>query len=157
MEKPVVKTVAALDIMRVLEFLPHRYPFLLVDRIIEMRGDEYGVGLKNVTANEPFFQGHFPQAPVMPGVLQVEGMAQTAGVLCMAGGHFEGRPQAVYFMAIDKVKFRKVVTPGDQLYYHMTKLRHRFNVWKYHGEARVDGEVVAEGELTAMITDRTEP
>jgi 3-hydroxyacyl-[acyl-carrier-protein] dehydratase len=156
MEKPVAKTVAAVDIMKVLEHLPHRYPFLLVDRILDMRSDEWGIGLKNVTFNEPFFQGHFPQAPVMPGVLQIEGMAQTAGILCMASGQFEGRPQAVYFMAIDKVRFRRVVSPGDQLTYHMTKMRHRFSVWKYHGEARVDGEVVAEGELTAMITDRAE-
>lgn len=147
----------AADIMKVLEYLPHRYPFLLVDRIIEMDKDNFGIGLKNVTFNEPYFQGHFPQGPVMPGVLQIEGMAQTAGAMCMCAGDFEGRPQAVYFMAIDKAKFRRVVTPGDQLHYHLTKIRHRFNVWKYRGVAMVDGVVVAEAELSAMITDRIDP
>ena len=153
-EKPT--SLAAADIMRLLELLPHRYPFLLVDRIVEMRGDEFGIGLKNVTINEPFFQGHFPGAPVMPGVLQIEGMAQTAGAMCMAARESGGPLQGVYFMAIDKAKFRRVVTPGDQLFYHLTRVRRRFNVWKYQGEARVDGEVVAEAIVTAMITDRIE-
>jgi len=150
------KSLAAADIMRLLDLLPHRYPFLLVDRILEMRGDDFGVGLKNVTINEPFFQGHFPGTPVMPGVLQIEGMAQTAGAICMAARKSTEQPQGVYFMAIDKAKFRRIVTPGDQLFYHMTKVRQRYNVWKYQGEARVNGDVVAEAVITAMITDRTE-
>ncbi len=150
------KALAAADIMRLLELLPHRYPFLLVDRILEMHGDEFGIGLKNVTINEPFFQGHFPGTPVMPGVLQIEGMAQTAGAMCMAARESTEQPQGVYFMAIDKAKFRRIVTPGDQLYYHLTKIRQRFNVWKYQGEARVNGETVAEAVITAMVTDRTE-
>ncbi|VAW09975.1 3-hydroxyacyl-[acyl-carrier-protein] dehydratase, FabZ form [hydrothermal vent metagenome] len=149
-------SLAAADIMRLLDLLPHRYPFLLVDRILEMRGDEFGIGLKNVTFNEPFFQGHFPGTPVMPGVLQIEGMAQTAGAMCMAAANLGEQPQGVYFMAIDKAKFRRVVTPGDQLFYHLTKLRRRFNVWKYQGEARVNGEIVAEAQVTAMVTNRTE-
>lgn len=149
-------SLVAADIMKLLDLLPHRYPFLLVDRILEMRGDEFGIGLKNVTINEPFFQGHFPGTPVMPGVLQIEGMAQTAGAMCMAARQVNEEPQGVYFMAIDKAKFRRIVTPGDQLFYHVTKLRQRFNVWKYHGEARVNGDVVAEAVVTAMITNRNE-
>jgi len=147
------KSLAAADIMRLLELLPHRYPFLLVDRIIEMKGDEHGIGLKNVSMNEPYFQGHFPGTPVMPGVLQIEGMAQTAGAMCMASGYIEGQPQGVFFMAIDKAKFRRVVTPGDQLFYHVTKVRHRFNVWKYQAIAKVDDEVVSEAQITAMVTN----
>lgn len=147
------RTLEAADITQILKLLPHRYPFLMVDRIIEMRGDLSGIGIKNVTYNEPYFQGHFPGNPVMPGVLQIEGMAQTAGALCMAHGGLEGRPRTVYFMTIDRARFRRPVVPGDTIYYHLSKIRHRFNVWKYRGEAKVAGTLVAEAELSAMLTD----
>jgi 3-hydroxyacyl-[acyl-carrier-protein] dehydratase len=141
------------DVKRLLELLPHRYPFLLVDRIIEMRGDESGIGIKNCTANEPHFMGHFPGSPIMPGVLIVEGMAQTAGAMCVAAGSSK-QPQLVYFMTIEKAKFRKPVVPGDRLEYHMKKLRSRARMWWFRGEARVDGVVVAEAELSAMIVEQ---
>jgi 3-hydroxyacyl-[acyl-carrier-protein] dehydratase len=146
-------TLETAEIQQILALLPHRYPFLMVDRIIEMRGDLSGVGIKNVTINEPYFQGHFPGNPVMPGVLQIEGMAQTAGALCMAHGGLKGRPRTVYFMTIDKARFRRPVVPGDTIHYHLNKIRQRFNVWKYRGEARVAGTLVAEAELSAMLTD----
>ncbi|MFT4078841.1 3-hydroxyacyl-ACP dehydratase FabZ [Rhodomicrobium lacus] len=143
------------DITRILQLLPHRYPFLLVDRIIEMDGDRSAIGIKNVTINEPFFQGHFPNFPVMPGVLLIEGMAQTAGALCMASlSGFE--PQLVYFMSIDGARFRRPVLPGDQVHFHMTKKRNRGRVWRFDGEARVNGQLVAEAEISAMIVDPNE-
>jgi 3-hydroxyacyl-[acyl-carrier-protein] dehydratase len=141
------------DIERILQLLPHRYPFLLVDRIIEMNGDESCIGIKNVTFNEPHFTGHFPGRPVMPGVLIVEGMTQTAGALCVAAIG-AGKPQIVYFTTIDNCKFRKPVIPGDRLEYHMTKLRSRRGIWWFRGEAKVDGQIVAEAEVSAMLTDR---
>jgi len=144
------------DIARLLNLLPHRYPFLLVDRIFDMDRDESAVGLKNVTINEPFFQGHFPAYPVMPGVLIIEGMAQTAGALCV---HYLGenyRPQLVYFMGIDKAKFRKPVLPGDQIFFHVRKIRSRGRAWRFYGEARVNGQVAAEAEISAMIVDTPE-
>ena len=146
-------TVETADIARILKLLPHRYPFLLIDKIIDMRGDDFGIGVKNVTINEPFFQGHFPGNPVMPGVLQIEGMAQTAGAMCMSHGDFDGKPQTVYFMTIDKARFRRPVIPGDTVHYHLTKIRHRFNVWKYRGEAKVGDTLVAEADLSAMLSD----
>jgi 3-hydroxyacyl-[acyl-carrier-protein] dehydratase len=145
------KTLEAADIARVLEMLPHRYPFLMVDRVIEMNGDLSGIGIKNVTINEPHFQGHFPGNPVFPGVLMIEGMAQTAGVLCIAA---EGVPtRGVYFLTVDKCKFRKPVRPGDTLEYHMTRLARRKMMWWYTGVAKVGGRVVCEAELGAMIVD----
>ncbi|MAA98069.1 MAG: 3-hydroxyacyl-[acyl-carrier-protein] dehydratase FabZ [Stappia sp.] len=141
------------DIMRILELLPHRYPFLMVDRIVDMKGDEAAVGIKNVTANEPHFQGHFPGQPVMPGVLIIEGMAQTAGALCVNSRGQGGKPTLVYFMTIDKAKFRKPVLPGDRLEYHMKKIRNRTNIWKFDGVALVDGVKVAEAEISAMLVD----
>jgi len=144
------------DIARLLNLLPHRYPFLLVDRIFDMDRDESAVGLKNVTINEPFFQGHFPAYPVMPGVLIIEGMAQTAGALCV---HYLGenyRPQLVYFMGIDKAKFRKPVLPGDQIFFHVRKIRSRGRAWRFYGEAKVNGQVAAEAEISAMIVDTPE-
>ncbi len=119
--------------------LPHRYPFLLVDRIVEARGDEYGVGIKNVTVNEPHFQGHFPGRPVMPGVLLIEAMAQTAGALCVASQPTGSAPSVVYLMTIDKAKFRKPVVPGDQVRFHMTRIAKKRNMWWFRGEAKVDG------------------
>ena len=140
------------DIVRLLELLPHRYPFLLVDRIIEMRADESCIGIKNVSFNEPQFQGHFPGKPVFPGVLIIEGMAQTAGALCVASQIANKKPPSkVFFMTIDNAKFRKPVEPGDVLRYHMTKLRSRRYMWWFRGEAMVDGALVAEAEVSAML------
>lgn len=141
------------DVMRVMQLLPHRYPFLLVDKIRDMVRDESAVGLKNVTINEPFFQGHFPKYPVMPGVLIIEALAQTAGALCVSHAGATNIPHIVYFMGIDKAKFRKPVVPGDQLHLHVKKLRSRGPVWRFYGEARVNDQVVAEAEISAMIVD----
>ncbi|ACB97046.1 3-hydroxyacyl-ACP dehydratase FabZ [Beijerinckia indica] len=139
------------DILRLLQSLPHRYPFLMVDRIIEARGDESGIGIKNVSVNEPQFQGHFPERPVMPGVLLIEGMAQTAGALCV-NAHAGGvKPPLVYFMTIDKAKFRKPVTPGDRVEFHMKKTNRRKDMWWYKGQAFVDGTLVCEAEIAAML------
>lgn len=151
MSEQTVTSVSSLDILKLLECLPHRYPFLLVDKIPEMRGTDYILGIKNVTFNEPHFQGHFPGAPVMPGVLIVEGMAQTAGAACVASGDAGGRAKVVYFMTIDKCKFRKPVVPGDVLEYHMTRTNRRRNMWWFHGEAKVNGQIVAEAEVSAMV------
>jgi len=140
------------DIARVMELLPHRYPFLMIDRIIEMNADISGIGVKNVTINEPFFAGHFPKKPVMPGVLLIEGMAQTAGGLVI-NNLATARNELVYFMSIDKARFRKPVLPGDTVYFHVTKIRSRANVWKFKSQARVEDVVVAEAEITAMITE----
>ncbi|HRK24912.1 MAG TPA: 3-hydroxyacyl-ACP dehydratase FabZ [Beijerinckiaceae bacterium] len=147
------KTLETFDIMRLMELLPHRYPFLLVDKIINVRGDESGIGIKNVTMNEPQFTGHFPIQPIMPGVLIIEGMAQTAGAMCVAARPSSAKLRAVYFMTIDKVKFRKPVGPGDRLEYHMTKTAQRRNMWWFRGEAVVDGQKVAEAEVSAMLVD----
>ncbi len=151
--KPGRKELGTADIVRILKLLPHRYPFLLVDKIIDMDGDSSAVGVKNVTINEPFFQGHFPNFPVMPGVLLIEGMAQTAGALCVANLDETYEPQLVYFMAIDRARFRKPVLPGDTVHYHMTKKRNRGRVWRFEGQARVNGQLVAEAEISAMIVD----
>jgi 3-hydroxyacyl-[acyl-carrier-protein] dehydratase len=143
-------TLEAADIAVILKALPHRYPFLMIDRVINIRGDEAGVGIKNVTANEPHFMGHFPENPVFPGVLMIEGMAQTAGVMCiMAAGL--GRTKSVFFLTIDNAKFRKPVTPGDTIEYHMTKTARKRNMWWYHGEAKVAGHVVAEADVGAAV------
>ncbi len=139
-----------LDIQQLLKSLPHRYPFLMVDRIIACKGDESGIGIKNVTINEPQFQGHFPERPVMPGVLLLEGMAQTAGALCIRA-HGGDAPAVVYFATIDKVKFRRPVVPGDRVEFHMTRLARRRNIWWFRGEARVDGVLCCEAEMSAML------
>jgi 3-hydroxyacyl-[acyl-carrier-protein] dehydratase len=145
-------TIDAVGIREILAALPHRYPFLMVDRITDIRGDEHGVGIKNVTINEPQFTGHFPNNPVMPGVLVLEGMAQTAGILCIRAQFGQAKPSLVYFLTIDKAKFRKPVVPGDRLEYHMDQIKRRKNMWWFRGEAKVDGEVVAEAELGAMVS-----
>jgi len=142
----------AVGILEILKALPHRYPFLMVDRIIELNGDQSAIGIKNVTFNEPQFQGHFPGQPVFPGVLMIEGMAQTAGVMCVAS-KVVGVPKSVYFMTIDKAKFRKLVVPGDVLEYHMTKKARKKNMWWYRAEAKVAGALVAEAEVGAMIVE----
>lgn len=147
-----VKKLETADIATVLKALPHRYPFLLVDRVIDIDGDERGIGIKNVTFNEPHFQGHFPGNPVFPGVLMIEGMAQTAGVLCILSIQTP-QPKAVFFLTIDKAKFRKPVRPGDTIEYHMTKISQRRTMWWYRGVAKVAGQIVAEAELGAMISD----
>jgi 3-hydroxyacyl-[acyl-carrier-protein] dehydratase len=147
----IATTLEAADIAQILQALPHRYPFLMVDRIIGMRGDEAAIGIKNVTFNEPQFQGHFPGRPVFPGVLMIEGMAQTAGALCVLSGSAEQGSKQVFFLTIDKAKFRRPVLPGDTLEYHMTKLKRRNNMWWFRGEAKVAGTIVAEAELGAMI------
>jgi beta-hydroxyacyl-ACP dehydratase FabZ len=139
------------DIGDLLRMLPHRYPFLLVDRIHSIDEDNSAIGIKNVTVNEPHFQGHFPGQPVMPGVLIIEAMAQTAGAICIKKTAGE-KPAVVYFMTIDNAKFRRPVVPGDQLEIHVKKLKNRGNIWKYACEAIVDGAKVAEAEITAMMT-----
>jgi 3-hydroxyacyl-[acyl-carrier-protein] dehydratase len=144
-------TLEAADIGTILKSLPHRFPFLLIDRIHSIRGDEFAIGLKNVTVNEPQFMGHFPERPVFPGVLMIEGMAQTAGVICILSRTPPAESRAVYFMTIDKAKFRKPVIPGDTIEYHMTKMAQRRNMWWYRGEAKVAGKLVAEAEVSAMI------
>ena len=142
-----------LDINRIMEMIPHRYPFLMIDRVIGVEPDVRAIGVKNVTINEPFFPGHFPRLPVMPGVLIIEAMAQTAAVLVVEtlGGESEGK--LVYFMSVDNARFRKPVTPGDTLHIHVYKERNRRNVWKFRGEAKVDGTLVAEATFAAMIVD----
>ena len=139
----------SLDVAAIMGLIPHRYPFLLVDRIVEIDGDQSAIGIKNVTINEPFFAGHFPGNPVMPGVLIVEAMAQTAGAICMA--QQSGCADIVYFMSIDSAKFRKPVVPGDQLELHVRKLKQRGPVWKFSCEGIVGDAVVAEAVVTAML------
>jgi 3-hydroxyacyl-[acyl-carrier-protein] dehydratase len=147
-----IRTLEAADIMKVMAALPHRYPFLMIDRIRDIVDDESCVGVKNVTINEPHFLGHFPGRPVMPGVLLIEGMAQTAGALCVLAQGSVG-PKLVYFMTIDNAKFRKPVLPGDTVEYHVRKMRRRGNIWRFAAEARVDGVKVAEAEVSAMLVD----
>ncbi len=145
--------VALIDIKQLLTMIPHRYPFLLIDRLVDVRHDHSATGIKNVSVNEPFFEGHFPGHPVMPGVLIIESMAQTAaGLVISTLGPRETIP-LVYFMSVENAKFRKPVTPGDQLRIEVAKDRRRGNVWKFAGTARVDGAVVAEAIITAMILD----
>ncbi len=142
-----------MDVREIQAAIPHRYPFLLIDRVLEV-GDEKVVALKNVTANEPFFQGHFPGHPVMPGVLIVEAMAQAGAVLAVRSSDYDAAKQVIYFMAIDGVKFRKPVVPGDQLRLEVTPLRKGKTVWKMRGEAKVEGNVVCEAEFLATIANR---
>ncbi len=143
-----------LDIAGIMHAIPHRYPMLMLDRVVDMVRDGSAVGLKNVTVNENFFQGHFPGHPVMPGVLIVESMAQTAAVLVVQTLGPEAAGKLVYFMTIEGAKFRRPVVPGDQLCIHVTKVRRRNSVWKFHGVARVNGTAVAEATFSAMIMDR---
>jgi 3-hydroxyacyl-[acyl-carrier-protein] dehydratase len=148
------KTVSPnVDIVQLMKMLPHRYPMLMIDRLEEIVSDHSAVGIKNVTVNEPCFQGHFPSKPIMPGVLIIESMAQTAAALVVhsMGGSAEGR--LVYFMSIDSARFRKLVMPGDTLRVHVERLQKRGNVWKFKGEARVAGVLCAEAVYTAMIVD----
>jgi beta-hydroxyacyl-ACP dehydratase FabZ len=138
----------------IIKYLPHRYPFLLVDRITELEPGKRIVGIKNVTSNEEFFQGHFPENPVMPGVLIIEAMAQVGGILArvsVSEGPDKAGSQSIYFMSIDKVKFRRPVVPGDQLRFELTPLRTGNRIWKMEGKAYVDGSLAAEAEFMAQI------
>jgi 3-hydroxyacyl-[acyl-carrier-protein] dehydratase len=146
-------TAEAVDIREILRLLPHRYPFVMIDRIVDIRGEDHGIGIKNVTFNEPHFLGHFPDNPVMPGVLLIEGMAQTAGVLCLLRMQQTERRRAVYFLTIDKAKFRKPAVPGDTIEYHVNKIAHRRNMWWYRAEAKVDDALIAEAEVGAVISE----
>lgn len=143
-----------LDIGRIMEMIPHRYPFLMIDRMIDVIADVSATGVKNVTANEPYFQGHFPSQPVMPGVLIIEAMAQTAAALVVFTMGAEAEGKLVYFMSVDQARFRKPVVPGDQLMVHVTKERSRGSVWKFHSVAKVGTVIVAEATYAAMILDK---
>ena len=140
-----------IDIHGIKRMIPHRYPFLLIDRVFNVVPSKAAIGLKNVTSNEPHFEGHFPVQPVMPGVMIVEAMAQTASVLVVETLDLIDKEMLVYFMSLDKAKFRKVVEPGDQLELHVKVLRGSSKVWKFWGEAKVEGHTAAEAEFTAMI------
>ena len=143
----------AADISEILRLLPHRYPFVMIDRIIDIQGEEHGIGIKNVTFNEPQFLGHFPDNPVMPGILLIEGMAQTAGVMCLRRMKSSAQRRTMYFLTIDKAKFRKPAVPGDTIEYHVNKIAQRRNMWWYRAEAKVDDALIAEAEVGAIISE----
>lgn len=143
-----------IDINEIMRMLPHRYPFLLVDRVVDIVLNESAVGIKGVTSSEPHFQGHFPQRPIMPGVLIIEAMAQTAASLVVFSLGDEARDKLVYFMTIENARFRKPVIPGDMLRIHVTRKQNRGAVWKFEGRAEVDHTVVADATFTAMLVDR---
>lgn len=143
-------------ITEIMDFLPHRYPFLLVDRVVEMNGEQSGVGIKNVTASEPWFTGHFPENPVFPGVLIIEAIAQVSAILVLQHAKDSGSPietKLIYFMTVDKVRFRHPVTPGDQMRIQVTQIRRRGMAYKFKGEVYVDGQLMAEGEIMAVNHD----
>lgn len=145
---------AVIDIQQILEMIPHRYPFLMLDRVTQVVPNTSAVGIKNVTINEPFFEGHFPKKPIMPGVLIIESMAQTAAVLVVSGFRKNSDNKLVYFMSIESARFRKPVLPGDTLKIHITTKQSRGNVWKFDGQVYVKETLVAESNFTAMIVDR---
>jgi 3-hydroxyacyl-[acyl-carrier-protein] dehydratase len=140
-----------IDVRRIMEMIPHRHPFLMIDKVIDVVADEQATGIKNVSINEYYFQGHFPARPVMPGVLIIEAMAQTAAVLVVHTLGPEAEGKLVYFMSIDNARFRRPVVPGDCLHVHVTKQRHRGNVWRFEGRAEVRGQLMAEAVFGAMI------
>jgi len=144
----------AIKIEEIIKSIPHRYPLLLVDRIIAMEPNKSVVGIKNVTFNEPHFMGHFPEAPIMPGVLIIEAMAQTSAIMVVKSANFKAEEKLVYFMSIDNVKFRKPVVPGDVLELHIEVLQNRGPVWKFAGTGIVDGQKVTEAEFSAMLVDK---
>ncbi|MGE0651805.1 MAG: 3-hydroxyacyl-ACP dehydratase FabZ [Alphaproteobacteria bacterium] len=141
------------NIERIMQLIPHRYPFLMIDRVESLIVNESAVGIKNVSINEPHFQGHFPSRPVMPGVLLIEAMAQTAAALVVETLGPESEGKLVYFMTVDNARFRRPVVPGDTVKVHVAKLQNRKNVWKFRGEAMVDGNLCAEATFAAMILD----
>jgi len=140
-----------IDTLRIMELIPHRPPFLMIDKVVDVVAGERAIGVKNITINEGFFQGHFPARPVMPGVLIIEAMAQTAAVLVVHTLGPMAQGKLVYFMSVDNARFRRPVVPGDTLKVHVTSLRHRGNVWKFEGQAKVDGKLCAEATYAAMI------
>jgi 3-hydroxyacyl-[acyl-carrier-protein] dehydratase len=144
---------ADLDVEGISRLIPHRHPFLLLDRVVEIVLGESAVGIKNVTVNEPQFQGHFPDQPIMPGVLIIEIMAQTAAVLAIASMGPNAKRKPVYFMAIEQARFRRPVVPGDQLRVKVTKQHKKLSIWKFTGEATVDGTIVAQATMSARVMD----
>ena len=142
-----------IDVQRIMEMIPHRPPFLMIDRVVDVVANVRATGIKNVSINENYFQGHFPARPVMPGVLIIEAMAQTAAVLVVHTLGPESEGKLVYFMSVDNARFRRPVFPGDRLDVHVTKQRHRGNVWKFEGKAKVGGTLMAEAVFAAMILD----
>ena len=147
---------SSVTITEIMDFLPHRYPFLLVDRVVEMNGEQSGVGIKNVTASEPWFTGHFPEDPVFPGVLIIEAIAQVSAILVLQHAKDSGSPietKLIYFMTVDKVRFRHPVTPGDQMRIQVTQIRRRGMAYKFKGEVYVDSQLMAEGEIMAVNHD----
>jgi len=151
--EPVKPRVAEISVTRIMEMIPHRHPFLMIDKVVDVISDESATGIKQVTYNEPYFVGHFPSRPVMPGVLIIEAMAQTAAVLVVHSLGREAEGKLVYFMSVDNARFRKPVFPGDTLYVHVVKERSRANVWRFNAEAKVNGTLVAEATYSAMILD----
>ena len=141
----------SVDIQRILEMIPHRYPFLLIDKVVDIATGESATGIKNVTMNEPQFTGHFPEQPIMPGVLIIESMAQTAAILVVQTLGEDAEGKLVYFMSIDNARFRKPVVPGDVMHIHVKKKQSRGPVWKFESEVRVNDQVVAEATIAAMI------
>ncbi|HEV3177922.1 MAG TPA: 3-hydroxyacyl-ACP dehydratase FabZ [Stellaceae bacterium] len=150
-ERTTSADVAEIDTLRIMELIPHRPPFLMIDKVVDVVAGERAIGVKNVTINDGFFQGHFPARPVMPGVLIIEAMAQTAAVLVVHTLGPMAQGKLVYFMSVDNARFRRPVLPGDTLKVHVTSLRHRGNVWKFEGQAKVDGKLCAEATYAAMI------
>jgi len=150
-ERSTSADVAEIDTLRIMELIPHRPPFLMIDKVVDVVAGERAIGVKNVTINQGFFQGHFPARPVMPGVLIIEAMAQTAAVLVVHTLGQMAQGKLVYFMSVDNARFRRPVVPGDTLKVHVTSLRHRGNVWKFEGQAKVDGKLCAEATYAAMI------
>jgi 3-hydroxyacyl-[acyl-carrier-protein] dehydratase len=150
-EQMVAADATEIDTLRIMELIPHRPPFLMIDKLVDVVAGERAIGIKNVTINEGFFQGHFPARPVMPGVLIIEAMAQTAAVLVVHTLGQAAQGKLVYFMSVDNARFRRPVVPGDTLKVHVASLRHRGNVWKFEAQAKVDGKLCAEATYAAMI------
>ena len=142
-----------LGVLEIMELIPHRYPFLMIEKLVQIVPHESAVGIKNVSINEPHFQGHFPNRPIMPGMLIIEAMAQSAACLVMRSLGLKAKGRIVYFMSLEEARFRKPVVPGDTLHIHVKKQRHRGHVWRFSGEARVDGALMAEATYTAMIAN----